>query len=116
MTTIYFPKSKINITYTIGKNAADNFAILDLAEPHHIWFHVEGQSSCHVIASIPPSVNSDRKTLSAIVKQGAVLCKQYSRYSGHKNLSISYTTVGNVQKHDRIVGTVLASNCKTVII
>lgn len=116
--SIYFPKLGQPITYTIGKNAADNFAILDLAEPHHIWFHVEGSPSSHVIAAVPSNFQTvaDKKTILSIVKQGAVLCKQHSTSASDKKVPIMYAHVANVQKHDHIVGSVIASKYKTVVL
>ena len=115
--SIYFPKLGQDIKYTIGKNAADNFAILDLAEPHHIWFHVEGSPSSHVIAEVPADYHTfDKKTILSIVKQGAVLCKQHSTSSSAKKVSIMYSEVTNVQKHEHIVGTVIVPTYKTVVI
>ena len=116
--SIYFPKLGQDITYTIGKNAADNFAIIDLAEPHHIWFHVEGKPSSHIIAAVPSDLQTmtDKKTILSIVKQGAVLCKQHSTSASDKKVSIMYALVANVQKQDHIMGSVLVPTYKTVVI
>lgn len=116
--SIYFPKLGQDIKYTIGKNAADNFAILDLAEPHHIWFHVEGSPSSHVIAEVPADYHTafNKKNILGIVKQGAILCKQHSTSASAKNVSIMYSEVANVQKHEHIVGTVIVPTYKTVMI
>jgi predicted ribosome quality control (RQC) complex YloA/Tae2 family protein len=96
--TIYFPQimGGIDVQYLIGKNAKDNFRIIDLAKPTDLWFHVEEKPSCHVIAIIPDGGST--KDLRYIIKQGAVLCKQHSRYASEKNLPIIFTTVDNVIK------------------
>jgi predicted ribosome quality control (RQC) complex YloA/Tae2 family protein len=102
-----------SVDYFIGKSAKDNFDIIDNAESHHIWFHIEGEPSGHVIASIPKGI--DRKNVKYIIKQGAVLCKQYSKFKSEKKVGIVYTTVDKLQKADRI-GSVVAEGTKTVVI
>ena len=105
--------SGISIDFSIGKNAADNFRILDLAESHHLWFHIENASSCHIIAHIPSDIN--RKNIQYAIKQGAVLCKQHSRYANQKNVPIVYTKVQDIVKTN-IIGSVQISNAKQIII
>jgi predicted ribosome quality control (RQC) complex YloA/Tae2 family protein len=97
---LHFPKimGGIDVQFLIGKNAKDNFRIIDLAKPADIWFHVEDKPSCHIVAILPERVN--KKDLRYIVKQGAVLCKQHSKYVSEKNLPIIFTTIDNVVKTD----------------
>jgi len=113
--TIVFPQlGNLSVDYSVGRNAADNFDILDQAKDHHLWFHVEGQSSCHVIAAIPEDV--DRKNVRYLVKQGAILCKQYTTsVRAQSKITIIYARVSDVEKTD-IVGSVVVTNGKTVII
>ena len=54
---VSFPKLHIDVEYVIGKNAQENFDIIDDAEDHHIWFHVHGHSSSHVIAKLDIELN-----------------------------------------------------------
>jgi predicted ribosome quality control (RQC) complex YloA/Tae2 family protein len=103
----------ISINYYIGKSAQENIDIIDAAEPHHLWFHVEGHPSGHVIAAIPDSVK--RRDLRYVIKQGAVLCKQHSKFASSKNLDIVYTRVDQIQKTDTL-GSVIISGEKTVSI
>jgi predicted ribosome quality control (RQC) complex YloA/Tae2 family protein len=111
---ITFPNiGGLEVEYYIGKSAKENFDIIDLAEPHHIWFHIAGQPSGHVIAAIPD--NLDRKARVYIVKQGAVLCKQYSKFASLKNVEIVYAFVKDLQKGDRL-GSVTVQNEKTITI
>ena len=91
----------------------ENFEIIDNAHGHHLWFHVEGEPSGHVIAEIPETL--DRKNIKYILKQGAVLCKQHSKFKSAKNVDIVYTRVDQIQKTDKI-GSVLAQNTKIVTI
>ena len=110
---IDIPNSNLNIEFVIGKNARENFEIIDDAEDHHMWFHIEGQSSGHIIAKIDEDL--DKKTLRYIVKQGAVLCKQVSKYARLKNINIVYARIRDVEKTDTI-GMVHVSNPKNVAI
>ena len=48
-----------------------------------------------------------------IIKQGAILCKQHSKYKSHKNVSIVYTYIKHVTMTN-IVGTVTTENTKTI--
>jgi predicted ribosome quality control (RQC) complex YloA/Tae2 family protein len=111
--TITFPRLKLDIDYFIGKSAKENFEIIDAAEPHHIWFHIAGQPSGHVIAAVPEYL--DRKDRMYIVKQGAVLCKQHSKFVSMKNVEIVYAFVKDLQKGDR-EGSVVVQNEKMLAI
>ena len=110
---IAFPKLHIDVEYVIGKNADENFDIIDDAEDHHIWFHVNGHSSSHVIAKLDSELN--KKDFRYIIKQGAILCKQYSKLKSSKNVEIIYTIIGNITKTN-IPGSVITSNEKKIII
>ena len=112
---ISIPALKAKITYTVGKNAQSNFDIIDAAEPTDMWFHIEGESSCHVIASMPIDSKLDKKQLRQIVTQGAVLCKSKSRFKSNKNVTVIYTKIEHITKSEP-VGTVIAENTKTIVI
>ena len=111
--TIYLHKLDKDVDFIVGKSAKENFEIIDAASDHHIWFHVKGCPSPHVIAYIEEKV--DRKNMCYIVKQGAILCKQYSKYASVKNVEILYTRVCNIHKAN-MVGSVNIANEKTVVI
>jgi predicted ribosome quality control (RQC) complex YloA/Tae2 family protein len=110
---INIPNSNLTVEYIIGRTASDNFEIIDAAEEHHMWFHIEGQPSGHVIAVIDEQL--DRKLMRSIIKQGAVACKQFSKYSSAKNVDIVYAKICDVKKTD-IVGQVLVTNAKHITI
>jgi len=96
--TIYLPKLKQNIVFVIGKNAKGNDEAISDADPEDIWFHLEGQSSCHVIAKVPEDLG--RKERGYILRKGAELCKQNSREKSGKNVEIVYAKIKNVEKTD----------------
>lgn len=112
---IYIPKLSNTVKYTIGTNAKDNFDIIDKSNINDIWFHVDDKPSCHVICTFPETINKlNKKTLNQIIKQGAIICKKYSKYSLEENLSIVYTRIQYVRKTE-IIGSVNISNSKTII-
>jgi predicted ribosome quality control (RQC) complex YloA/Tae2 family protein len=113
---IFIPAIKCNITYYIGSNAQDNWDIIDNASPDDIWFHIDGSSSCHVIASICENTTFDKKDKRYIIKQGALLCKENSKYKSERNLKITYTSCKNVKKIEGSPGTVSIpfSNSSTI--
>ena len=100
---ITIPKLNIEVEFVIGKNAKENFDIIDDAEDHHIWFHIHNAPSCHVIAKLDEELY--KKDFKYVVKQGAVLCKQHSKFNNKKNVEIVYTIIKHVHKTD-IVGSV----------
>lgn len=111
--TRYIDSVKADITFTIGGNAQENSDIIDAAGPDDIWFHLDSLPSEHVVASIPEGL--DKKQILKIATQGAVLCKQYSKYASTKNLSIIYTRIKDIMKTEK-VGCVIAQNQKVIVI
>jgi predicted ribosome quality control (RQC) complex YloA/Tae2 family protein len=108
---VYFPQININIEYSIGKNDKDNFTIIDNSKPNDMWFHLDEHPSCHVIASLPEII--DKKEMKYIVKKGALLCKENSKYKSEKDLPVIYTNIKNIIKTEKI-GTVITSNTKLI--
>ena len=115
MKNIVLQGKSIEVQFIIGTCAQDNFDAIDISDPDDIWFHVRDGSSCHVIAKIPIAGKLDKKMMRHIIKQGALLCKQESKYKSVKNLAIIYTKLHNVQKTD-IVGSVIADHVSTILI
>ena len=111
----YIAPLGIDIEFKIGQNARDNFDVIHSDDPFDIWFHVDDNSSSHVVASIPQDIEFDKKQLMYIIKQGAILCKQHSRYKSQKKIPIVYTTIQHVTPTN-IPGSVTIENRKTVTI
>lgn len=93
---IFITGLKKTVTFLIGKNAAGNEEAINAASPDDLWFHLEGQSSCHVIAQLPDGLTKKEKGY--ILRKGAELCKQNSREKSGKNVEIVYTKIKNVEK------------------
>lgn len=115
MKTIVLQSISKEVTFMIGTSTQDNFDAIDMSDPTDIWFHVRDFASCHVIAKIPTDEQLDKKMLRLIIKQGALLCKQKSKYVSTKNLAIIYTKVKNVKKTN-IVGSVIADPVSTIVV
>ena len=99
------------ITFYIGKNAKDNFDILDISKSNDIWFHAKDISSCHVVCELPEDI--DKKEMRYIIKVGALLCKNNTnKLKGCKNVEVIYTEIKNVTKTS-IPGCVTTTNIKT---
>lgn len=108
---IFIAPIKKTITFLIGESARDNEAVIDLAKGNDIWFHIDqGKSSAHVVACIPDDL--DRKDKKYIIKQGAVLCKQVSKYKSEKCVPIIYARIKDVEKTN-IPGTVVIKEGQT---
>lgn len=102
-----------NITFNIGQNQNENFDIIDAASPDDLWFHAEGESSCHVICEMPSDI-TDKKKLRYIVKAGALMCKNNTnKLRSLKNVKIIYTSVKNIVKTE-ILGCVTTTNEKSI--
>ena len=96
---IYFDNIEKEIDFYIGKNAKDNFDVIDKGCDTDLWFHVEDESSCHVVAIIP--YETTKKHMKSIIKHGGILCKEHtSKLSKERNISIIYCSIKNIQKTD----------------
>ena len=113
--TIYIAPLGVEIEFKVGQDAVDNDDVIKTANGTDIWFHINGNSSPHVVASIPNDILFGKKQLMYIVKQGAILCKHHSRYKSQQKVSIIYTTIQNVTLTN-IPGTVEIKNKKEIII
>lgn len=108
------------VDYEVGQTAQENHDIIDAAAPTDLWFHVTGRPSCHVIAHVPEEVfglasKARRDALRKISKQGAVLCKRYSKYASEKNLSMDVVRVADVTK-TAIPGSVTVTDGSTTLV
>jgi predicted ribosome quality control (RQC) complex YloA/Tae2 family protein len=105
----------IYINFIIGENAQENHDIIDNAEKNDIWFHISDNPSAHVISKIPENFDIKKNELKKIIKQGALICKEYSKYNKDKNVNIYYTKIKNVVK-DEQPGAVTLTAIKKIMI
>lgn len=111
----YIPALEREIPFLVGTYARDNFEIIDESEPTDLWFHLSDTSSCHVIAKMPQDIKLDKKQKMQIIKQGALICKQNSRYKSDRSVDVIYTSLSNVIKTE-IVGQVITSDTKHILV
>ena len=102
-----------DIEYIIGQHASENFKIIDDSKEDDIWFHISNEPSGHVIAIIPDTINFSKKQLRQIITQGALVCKENSKYKSQRDLEVVYAHVKNVEKTN-IVGKVMITNSKII--
>ena len=98
-------------TITIGKNAMDNWNIIDKAKSDDLWFHLENIPSSHVIIHM-----CDKKIISKdLIYKAAILCKKHSKLNKVKNVHVIYTMICNVTKATE-VGSVITKNVKRITV
>jgi len=101
------------IPFYIGKNARDNFEVIDNGDPEDIWFHAKNISSCHVVVELP-NQHLQTHELNEIIHIGAALCKENTqKLSKLSNVSIIYTELKNVVK-TKTPGLVVTKNTKII--
>jgi len=85
-------------TYTclIGKNATENWRILQEAHPNHLFFHLTSFPSCYVI------LQTEEKVDSAILTRCARVCLENTKLRNAKNIYVDFTPVHNVQKGEQL--------------
>ena len=114
--TIFILELNYNISYLIGQNARDNFAVIDKGFEDDIWFHAKNISSCHVVCLLPNEIELTEKEKKTVIKKGAELCKQNTnKLSALHNVAIVYTEIKNVIK-TKTPGLVNMKTYKTIVV
>jgi len=80
-----------NVVYRLGRNAKENFLLIDEADPDDWWFHLSDESSGHCI------VDSDIIDKEMII-YASNLVKEHSKLKNNKKVKVIYTQVKNLQK------------------
>jgi predicted ribosome quality control (RQC) complex YloA/Tae2 family protein len=86
----------IIIDYMYGKNDKGNFDAIDISDEYDIWMHLKNKESSHVIVRINKNFNIHN--MNQLIKIGAELCKDKSKYKTYKNLEVIYTEIKNIKK------------------
>jgi hypothetical protein len=110
----YIPTLKKDVEYIVGEIPQDNFDMIDKSHGDDIWFNVQGFSVGNVVVRIY-GMNLDKKQLRQIILQGAILCKQQSKYYFMSNLVVLYNSVNKLVKTESI-GIVISKDSKIKII
>ena len=112
---VYFEEYDLEITYLIGQNARDNFAVIDQGFNDDLWFHAKNESSCHVVALLPIAFPICEKEKKMIIRKGCELCKLHThKLSSLHNIQMMYTEIRNVTK-TKTPGLVLTKDSKIMI-
>lgn len=96
----------------VGKNAQENWNIIEKSSQNDIWFHLGSElPSPHVVLQVPDNT----KIPKMIILQCANICKLNSKYCNIKKVPIIYTQIKNIRKADKI-GSVYTNKTTTIII
>ena len=95
-------------TYWIGRNAQDNWDIINESEQNWIWIHLDKFPSGHVIICKESSTVTDEEIL-----YGCDLCRQHSKYKNLNPLSFIYSEIKNLTLGIKIGSVYFKSNKKT---
>lgn len=94
-----------NIIIKLGQNKKENWELLDNSNDNFIWLHLDKFPSGYVIIE-------DSSPNETVIKYAAEICKSHTKYRNFKNLSISITTINNLQKGENIGEVFFKSNKK----
>lgn len=100
-----------NYSVRIGKNAVDNWEIIDSSNNHDIWFHLDNAPSCHLILSVNDNQKIDRK----VIRRCAYLCKINSKSTKSSKTAVIYAPIQQIEKTDKI-GQVYVKSSKSVYV
>lgn len=103
--TVFDSNLDIELEVQCGENAQENWNLIDDSRQCDIWFHLENKPSPHVVLKTQNKKKIHKQTLLYC----AMLCKQHSKLSEHKNTSIIYTEIKNISK-GKEVGSVITKN------
>lgn len=110
--TVFIQPLNQFITYKIGQNQLEHFSIIDSSGQNDVWFHANGESSCHVVCNVPSEMK--KEDMRYLIKQGALLCKQNTnKLKSQKNVEIIYAKIKDVTKTN-IAGSVNVLNSKMI--
>jgi predicted ribosome quality control (RQC) complex YloA/Tae2 family protein len=78
-------------TYWIGRNAQDNWDIINKSEQNWLWIHLDKFPSGHVIVCKDIISITDEEII-----YGCNLCRQYSKYKNLNPLCFVYSKIKNL--------------------
>lgn len=94
----------------VGKNAKDNWKILEEACEDDLWFHVKDESSAYVI------IENDYKTeiTDEDIEEAARICKEHSKLRDKKRVHINWLPVKYVKKGKMVGEAILKKEPNTI--
>lgn len=90
----------------LGQNAKENWEMLDDAAPDHIFFHLTMFPSGYVI------LECNGEPTPTMIREGAEICKESTRYRNLKNLKVDYCRCDNLEKGKEVGIVLFKSNRK----
>lgn len=88
----------------VGKNAAENWRLLDGSAPNDLWFHLESFPSPYVFLTGNPTQEE--------IEEAARVCKENTKYKNVPGIQVMYTPVANVIKGEKVGEVIIKSHRK----
>ena len=92
--------------YKIGTNAAENWGLLAAASQEDYFFHLSAFPSAYVILQHRRELTED------MIRTGARLCKEATKYRHYRNLKVDYCPCSNLEKGESMGEVEYKSNRK----
>jgi predicted ribosome quality control (RQC) complex YloA/Tae2 family protein len=84
-------------TVLVGKNWQENEQLIMESSPCDVWFHLDDESSCHVVLKNYDNISLN-KLSKKLIKRCALIVKHHtSKCVEHEKYNIVYTCVDNLQ-------------------
>ena len=85
----------------VGKNAEENWKLLDESNDNNLFFHLTYFPSCYVILQCDENIvyNENYKD---ILKKCSEICKENTKFKKLPNLRVDYTFCNNIEKGNNI--------------
>ena len=94
-----------DIVIKIGKNAPENWGLIDKSHDKFTWLHLNSYPSGHVVIEC-------KNPSSEIIYTAASLCKENTKYRNLKNVKVVYTLIENLKKGEEVGSVYYKSNRK----
>jgi len=106
----------LNYNYIIGKNAHENWKILEdnkKINDNFIWFHLNSFPSCYVILQSDLNTNNKTET-EQLLTYGAKLCKENTKYKNVPNIKVVYTKLNKLLLTDKTGEVIIVGKKKLI--
>jgi predicted ribosome quality control (RQC) complex YloA/Tae2 family protein len=104
--SIYDTKINQLLHFRCGKNAQDNWDIVESSKSNDVWFHLEHVSSCHVVLTLPEGIHYSDLAKQTLI-HCAVECKRRTK-SNNTSTSVIFSEIAYIVKGDS-VGSVIVN-------
>jgi len=84
----------------LGENSLENDMLCKRSSQTDLWFHIENDSSSHVILKLSGSGRppKKRKNINNHIYDACLLCKMYSKFKHNNKSTVIYTEIKNIKK------------------